>query len=147
MFKIQQLDCYTSSYVTSLTSGAISHQYKLLLYTFKSLHGQALIYLKTLSVLINHKGLYGKKTTCWFNNHVWGHKLMMIDDLTRQLPHFGITCLVKPEIKNSMETHKIIFKTYLFRIAYYDLCNLLTLTVLRVFFKNFYIYMYHSPYF
>jgi hypothetical protein len=25
---------------------------------------------------------------------------MVIDDLTRQLPHFGITCLVKPEMNS-----------------------------------------------
>jgi len=45
---------------------------------------------------------------------------MVIDDLTRQLPHFGITCLVKPKIKNSLEILKKNVKTYLFRIAYYD---------------------------
>jgi hypothetical protein len=71
---------------------------------------------------------------------------MVIDDLTRQLPHFGITCPVKPEMNSPWKfLRKLLEQFFFIELLNMILCKLLTLTVLY-FFKNFYIYIYHSPF-
>ena len=72
---------------------------------------------------------------------------MVIYDLTRQLPHFGIICLVKPEMNSPWNFLRKMGKLIFLELLIVILCKLLTLTVLHVFFNNFYIYIYHSPLF
>jgi len=67
-------------------------QYKLLMYTFKALHSQALIYLAELVSFYQPSRLQQSE-----NAMIIKQKHMMIDVLIRQLPRFGITCLVKPD--------------------------------------------------
>jgi hypothetical protein len=45
---------------------------------------------------------------------------MVIDDLTRQLPLFGIPLPSETRNEQSLEIFKKNVKTYLYRIAYYD---------------------------
>ena len=47
-------------------------------------------------------------------------KFMVINDLTRQLPHFGIICLVKPKMNSPLTFLRKMLKLIFFRIAYYD---------------------------
>ena len=72
---------------------------------------------------------------------------MVIDDLTRQLPHFGITCPVKPEMNSPWKfLRKMLEQFFFIELLNMILCKPLTLTVLYLF-KNVYIYIYHSPLF
>ena len=62
-----------------------------------------------------------------------GQKRMVIDDLIRQLPHFGITCLVKPEMNSPWNCLRKMLKRFFLELLIMILCKLLTLTVLHVF--------------
>jgi hypothetical protein len=42
---------------------------------------------------------------------------MVIDDLTRQLPHFGITCPVKPEMNSPWKFLRKMLTIFVYRIA------------------------------
>jgi hypothetical protein len=58
---------------------------------------------------------------------------MVINDLTRQLPHFGITCLVKPEMNSPLKFLRKMLKLIFLELLIMILCKLPTLTVLHVF--------------
>ena len=66
-------------------------QYKLLMYNFKALHSQAPIYLAELVSFYQPSRLQRSENAMMIKQ-----KHMMIDVLIRQLPRFGITCIVKP---------------------------------------------------
>jgi hypothetical protein len=59
----------------------------------------------------------------------------------------NVTCLVKPEMNKPWNVLRKMWKLIFLELLVVILCKLLTLTVLRVFFNNFYIYIYHSPFF
>jgi hypothetical protein len=58
---------------------------------------------------------------------------MVINDSTRQVPHFGITCLVKPEMNSPLKFLRNMLKLIFLELLIMILCKLPTLTVLHVF--------------
>ena len=58
---------------------------------------------------------------------------MVINDSTRQVPHFGITRLVKPEMNSPLKFLRNMLKLIFLELLIMILCKLPTLTVLHVF--------------
>ena len=69
---------------------------------------------------------------------------MVINDLTRQLPHFGIICLVKPKMNSPLKFLRKMLKFIFLELLIMIVCKLTRLTVLHVFQESLNLY-YHSP--
>ena len=58
---------------------------------------------------------------------------MVINDLTRQHPHFGIICLVKPKMNSPLKFLRKMLKLIFLELLIMIYCKFTTLTVLHVF--------------
>jgi hypothetical protein len=72
-------------------------------------------------------------------------KIIVINDLTRQLPHFGVICLVKPKMNSPLKFLRKMLKLIFLELLIMILRKLTTLTVLHVFQESLSLYLSFPP--